>query len=578
MKIDTNVWQPSNNIIIPKDIEKNILKNIDENIVVVAGPGSGKTEMLAQKASFLFETNLCKNPYKILALTYKVDAAKTLKDRVNKRCGHIANGRFDSLTLDAFLFSIVLRFYKLLPEWIAPLSQNLDMCFDDKSLSYNIYQASKLEQNKINTYISKNQLPWNLMRNMGYSILFNNSEVIKVVQSSYQFVFIDEFQDTTDIHYKILKLLFKSQDIKCMAVGDSKQAIMGFAGALDSIFVDYINDFSAKKYSMNYNYRSNSNIVEFLNNVIKQILLIDGNDILVACKQATDKNSVMQKGNYSNMQEQFRAIAKFISERIKHNDLKQHDFLLVKRTKILFDNLDEMNNIFSKYGLCIRNEMEIIYNKITIQDLMENQLSRLLIHIFAYNKRCITPVNYQELLQIYSMYKTYDINDNNNYDKVTREIIQLDKKIRELYDIEKIVKTIMGSFKVQNIINRDDDIKSKQDLNNIIIAFIKYFKILHDKSDTYNDAISQFYGENQIKIMTIHKSKGMEYDTVFFLDFNSKEWNIFKTGNNKSALDELKVFFVGISRAKNILVFTKNNTDHYPSDVESIIKSLPQFG
>lgn len=573
----SDIWKPSNNVIIPEEIEKNILKNIDENILVIAGPGSGKTEMLAQKASFLFETNLCKNPYKILALSYKVDAAKTLKDRVNKRCGYIANSRFDSFTLDAFLFLIVQRFYKLLPDWLEPLPQKLNMCNDDKALIRDIVSADIKQQLKINDYIKSGYIPWNLMKNLGYSIILHSQDVREIISSPYQYVFIDEFQDTTDIHYEILKLLFNSNNIKCMAVGDSKQAIMGFAGALNTIFEKYIADFNAVEYPLNYNYRSNNNIVDFINKVIEKFLPQYIKHKMIAYKKSDEEYSVFQNGQYKNYEEQFTSIAHFISNKISSSHLKQHDFVIVKRINMSQDNIKYINDIFKGCGLLIRNDMEKIYKNITVQNLLEYQLSRFLIHFFAYMEGCITPENYQELLFIYSTYKNHDISESTNYDKVTKNMIVLRKQLIEIEAITEIVKCIAAHFEPKTVIASDKDIQDNEKFNNIIQAFLKYFESLCLSVNSRYEAISKFYGENQIKIMTIHKSKGMEYDTVFFLDFNSIEWDIFKTGDNEDKISELKVFFVGISRAKNTLIFTKNIDDSFPSDMEDIIQQMPVF-
>lgn len=572
-----DIWKPSNNIIIPEEIEKNILKNVDENILVIAGPGSGKTEMLAQKASFLFETNLCRNPYKILALSYKVDAAKTLKDRVNKRCGYIANSRFDSFTLDAFLFLIVQRFYKVLPDWLEPLPQKLNMCSDDKLLIRDIFSADIKQQLRINKHIKSGYIPWNLMKNLGYSILLHNQDVRDIVSSPYQYVFIDEFQDTTDIHYEILILLFNNKNVRCMAVGDSKQAIMGFAGALNTIFEKYTADFNAVEYPLNYNYRSNNNIVDFINKVIEKFSPQFIKHKMVAYKKSEEEYSVFQNGQYKNYEEQFTSIANFISNKISNSHLKQHDFVIVKRTNMLHEDIKYINDIFIQYGLLIRNDTEKIYNNITIQNLLEYQLSRFFIHFFAYMEGCITPENYQELLFIYSIYKNYDISESTNYDIATKNILTLRNQLIEMEDIAKIVKCIAAHFEPKIIIAADKDVQNNEKFNDIIQAFLMYFESLLLSVNSRYEAISKFYGENQIKIMTIHKSKGMEYDTVFFLDFNSNEWNIFKTGDIKDKISELKVFFVGISRAKNTLIFTKNNDDSFPSDMEDIIQQMPVF-
>ena len=86
-----------------------------ENRLVVAGPGAGKTELLAQRANFLLETGRCSPPKRILAISFKRDAAKNLESRVRERCAEYAD-RFDSFTLDAFAKRIVDRFLLALPD------------------------------------------------------------------------------------------------------------------------------------------------------------------------------------------------------------------------------------------------------------------------------------------------------------------------------------------------------------------------------------------------------------------------------------------------------------------------------
>lgn len=83
----------------------------EKNALVVAGPGAGKTELLAQKAGFLFATNLCREPQKILAISFKKDAAVNLKERVIKRYGREIENRFVSMTYDAFLKAYLIILY-----------------------------------------------------------------------------------------------------------------------------------------------------------------------------------------------------------------------------------------------------------------------------------------------------------------------------------------------------------------------------------------------------------------------------------------------------------------------------------
>ena len=84
------------------------------NKVVIAGPGAGKTELLAQRACFLLQTGILRSGSRILAISFKRDAAKNLKDRVGQRCDTEDAARFDSFTFDAFAKGLLDRFYPAL--------------------------------------------------------------------------------------------------------------------------------------------------------------------------------------------------------------------------------------------------------------------------------------------------------------------------------------------------------------------------------------------------------------------------------------------------------------------------------
>lgn len=110
--MQTAEWTPVDGF----DLEKATLEAVksDYNLLVTAGPGSGKTELLAQRASFLLETATCVHPRKILAISFKRDAAKNLHERVTTRCGSALAKRFVSLTYDGFAKSLLDHFWKAL--------------------------------------------------------------------------------------------------------------------------------------------------------------------------------------------------------------------------------------------------------------------------------------------------------------------------------------------------------------------------------------------------------------------------------------------------------------------------------
>lgn len=111
-------WIPKGGIIL-EEPALGTVKDIT-NCLVIAGPGAGKTELLAQKLDYLFSTNKCIAPKKILALSFKTDAASNLKERVKKRYGNEYASRFTSLTYSAFEKMILDQFRNVLPENIRP--------------------------------------------------------------------------------------------------------------------------------------------------------------------------------------------------------------------------------------------------------------------------------------------------------------------------------------------------------------------------------------------------------------------------------------------------------------------------
>src|SRR5690606_34046355 len=95
--IACDAWKPADGLIL----EPNALRAAKARkrcLALTAGPGAGKTEMLAQRADFLLRTGTCRYPKRILAISFKVDASQNLKERVRRRCGEELSSRFDSYT------------------------------------------------------------------------------------------------------------------------------------------------------------------------------------------------------------------------------------------------------------------------------------------------------------------------------------------------------------------------------------------------------------------------------------------------------------------------------------------------
>jgi len=99
-------WRPADGLTLETNALRAV-KELSSSLALTAGPGAGKTEMLAQRADFLLRTGTCRYPKRILAISFKVDASKNLKERVQCRCGLELASRFDSYTFHAFSKRII---------------------------------------------------------------------------------------------------------------------------------------------------------------------------------------------------------------------------------------------------------------------------------------------------------------------------------------------------------------------------------------------------------------------------------------------------------------------------------------
>ncbi len=178
-------WKPIDLELTPDAL--NIVKS-NEKIFVIAGPGAGKTEIMAQRVSYLLQTGICSFPHRILGLSFKRDASTNLRERVLKRCGRKLAAQFDSFTNDAFSKSLLDRFRLGLPEWIRPIPGYRIAIRDEDELDQEILSFKKISKLII-------------------ELLKYNKPVLNALRITYRYILLDEFQDTTDLQYRLIKLI-----------------------------------------------------------------------------------------------------------------------------------------------------------------------------------------------------------------------------------------------------------------------------------------------------------------------------------------------------------------------------------
>ncbi|GAA0904546.1 UvrD-helicase domain-containing protein [Virgisporangium aurantiacum] len=239
-------WRPVDGLVL----EPNAMTAatiLGTNAVVSAGPGAGKTELLAQRADFLLRTGQCRYPRRILAVSFKVDAARNLRERVRSRSGPQLAARFDSFTFDAFAKRLIDNFRPALT------GQN---ALDPD------YQIDP------DTRVARKQITFKDLVPLALEILEANAYASRGIRQTYSHVFLDEFQDCTEQQYRLIKAAFSESTAILTAVGDTKQRIMAWAGALDGVLETFANDFSAEPLPLYQNRRSAPHLRRMQNRMV----------------------------------------------------------------------------------------------------------------------------------------------------------------------------------------------------------------------------------------------------------------------------------------------------------------------
>ena len=591
-------WFPKG-VIKLEDAALEVVKDVT-NCLVIAGPGAGKTELLAQKLDYLFSTNKCISPKKILALSFKTDAAANLKDRVKKRYGDEYASRFTSLTYSAFEKRILDQFRDVLPEDIRPSRDYLIEDWDTikELLSINGINVNGWRMSDIRNFVeniilndgnthklkkdllkgtqdNKPVLLYRQITKLSTQIIATNEYICKALQMTYDFVFLDEFQDTTHAQYNLLKTCFLGSSCKLTAVGDNKQAIMRWAGAKPDIFPDYIRDFNSNEYQLLMNHRSVPKLVEFQKEVY-QIL--------------NSNHSSIQTNNYPEFQEGEITLFEFENESLEAeliaNDIESKiqggirpsEICILAKQKV-DDYSSKLITTLSSKGIKARIENEY-------QELLKDPTCNLLLDLISCSQGKRDPLIWENISNFYGningideftdkliLAKSYKEIDNivSDITYLISNVIPNEESMLNLIDciIEKIdEKRIISNFSIYN---------GKSDLDIIVKNFSKLlYKEYSQTQGEWLDIVSSFKGENSIPIMTIHKSKGLEYEAVYFLGLeDSAFWNF----NNQPEEDK-SAFFVALSRAKSYLIFTycklRNNRSQNNRNINEIYSLLIQ--
>jgi len=562
----------------------------DKNTLVVAGPGAGKTELLAQRACFLLDTGTCPSPRRILAISFKRDAAKNLRERVLKRCGDHAQ-RFDSFTLDYFAKSLVDRFMPALPkdwrpktgyevmttsmrdiekqEWLAaagipeghpPIDVNrlsnteikhlFDSMAHGQMLPYSAGEVEELKRNwglrwwreRLDRPKGSPSLTFPMLNRLAAFLIRCNPKLVRALRATYGFVFLDEFQDTSAAQYDLIRAAFLESNAVVTAVGDSKQRIMLWAGAMSNVFDIFKADFGAEVANLASNYRSAPELVH-MQHVIAQILEANS-QAAVAAKTDFSGSCVLLE--FSNPEDEAEHLAEVIERGILEEGKSPRDFCILVR-QLAGTMILQLKPALAQRGIKLRDESQL-------QDLLAEPVVKFLLAILRLATRPRDPEAWETLTtEIALLFGLDEYEDGTRIEQEAYHFLQHTRGAlatgQSIATLPSELVGMVGGMRVRSVYRQ---YANGTYLKTIIDGLAEALNASAETSASTQETVDDVIGANVVPAMTIHKSKGLEFHTVIFLGLEDSQWWNFSA----QADEEKRSFFVAFSRAIEHVYFT----------------------
>lgn len=527
--IPVKQWQPADGLTLEENAMKAVLEQ-EKCLALTAGPGAGKTEMLAQRADFLFRTGTCRYPKRILAISFKVDASTNLKERVKRRCGNNLSSRFDSYTFHAFAKRIIDRFRCVLT--------------GNNTLQPGYTIGAKK--------ITGEQITFNDLVPLAIDILKNSEIARNAIRQTYSDVFLDEFQDCTNLQYELIKLAFQGTRVRLTAVGDTKQKIMAWAGALDGIFKTFVQDFSAVPLNMYRNFRSKPTLLRLQNKIIQRM---DPNSVMPDEQLLGDEGEIILR-EYQNSLDEAIEIADFIQKWSSEENVPLSEIaILISRQADLYGQL--IMQELDKRQIPYRNEQQL-------QDISSEPIARLIVDylLCLYGKKEANAwIRLEEQLMPFVDDEELEFSQRlyfqDFFSEQQRKVKQTIQNGNKYSDWWERVKEFLKKVSLEAIVALSAEYESKSRLNELIRETQKHIDELLKKEQDLIKALRYFSDDQAVRILTIHKSKGLEFHTVVMLAVEKETF----WGNPD---EERCAFFVGVSRAKLRLLLTYSQQREKP--------------
>ena len=578
--------------------QERTVQSVEGAVLLLAVPGSGKTTVLVDRLGYMVNERKI-NPRRILAITFNKSAAEGMKSRYVGIFGGESGNKIDFRTINSLSLEIYTQYCKLYNKGVRNLIQGTEQ----KDLFAKIYREfhpdeypsegdileletaiayaknMMLSKEKISSFDSdypkfslmfqkycdtlkeQNKMDFDDQMVFAHWILSNDSSQTAFLQNRYQYICVDEAQDTSKIQHEIIRIIAHGNNI--FMVGDEDQSIYGFRAAYPKALLNFRADYNNPYIlRMERNYRSTPQIIE------KAQMFISENKGRYEKTMVADRDdgNPVELITVKSVEEQYSK-ALFIAK----NAEKETAFLYRdNESSVVLVDFFLRNNI----GFRLKKPEMNFFGNTVVRDIV----AYLTLAIDPYHSKSLKQICNKGIIYLKKQQLDYTVKYCHSkkltvFEAVESQMQYLPYRQRDRADRLKDTVDELSNKNTEEAIlyllarGYGDYLEEKRlDYAKIETLLIlakqepDISKYLNRLKTLENLIQNGFEDKGKITLSTIHSSKGLEYDTVYMVDvydgrFPSSKKNIFNRSkdNADGEQEERRLFYVGITRAKNEL-------------------------
>ena len=590
-------------------LNENQIKAINKdngNVAVIATAGSGKTTVIINRIKRLI-TECGVTPENILAVTFSKKAKENIQNKLPNECCGVNVETFHSVALKIVQDYAHGTYELWVKSWekekcLFDICKGLGLCAVKEDMPYNdllkFIATQKTNMRKSDNLIYDNDLPFtnsNMkmiydeyeeykerhayiefddLLNMACEIFEESPETLEKYQNIYTYILADEFQDVSLNQALFLKYL-SAKNNNLFVVGDGCQAIYQFRGGISKYLLDFDTEWAgADTINLNTNYRCSKDIVTTANELAKYLPESKNKHYVeaIANKKANSKPIYIECNTASD---ESNIVAEEISKLVTGGK-KYEDIAILARTNAqlqYFESEFAKRKIpyltYSDTSFIEKAEIKLIisYIKLAFDTKTDSAFA------FCYNKpnRWLNKAFFDEVSTLAkkkrcSLYDAMFMIDRRNWrfkngiDEIYETVNKMQNK--RFANMGEIVHTLRRDLNIDDFVSRgklSDDGRYAEQIENLDTfedtckQFKTYTELKSYLLDIQNSDIQT--DDNKVSLMTIHKSKGLEFPVVFLVGCSE---GLLPHSKATDIDDEMRLMYVGITRAMDKLYLTSN--------------------